>query len=226
MNDRGSRRFTHGIQRLELKIIRYNTETPDMPAVLRRASGAGGEAPVALMGDPGILDGRLIGLFCSVRCPGDVILKTFDLARSLRDADVTVVGGFQSPMEREFLNLLLRGSARVIVCPARGLGRMRIPGDWKEPIGDGRLVILSFFDDRTRRPSATTAAERNAHVADLADVVLIAHAEIGGKTEALCRDANGDGKPVFALASNDNTHLFELGARLVDAENPKELIDD
>ncbi len=86
-----------------------------MPAALRRAIGAGGEAPVALLGDPGILDGRLIGFFCSVRCPGDAILKTFDLARALRDADVTVVGGFQSPMEREFLDLLLRGSARVVV---------------------------------------------------------------------------------------------------------------
>ena len=161
MNDRGSRRFTHGIQRLELKIIRYKTETPDMPAVLRRCIGAGGEAPVALLGDSAILEGRLIGFFCSVRCPGDVILKTFDLARSLRDADVTVVGGFQSRMEREFLSLLLRGSARLVVCPARGLGRMRIPRDWKEPIGDGRLVILSFVDDRIRRPTAATAAERN-----------------------------------------------------------------
>ena len=209
-----------------LNITRFDTNAPDMPAVLRRAIGAGGEAPVAILGDPRTLDGRLIGFFCSVRCPGDVILKTFDLARSLRDADVTIVGGFQSPMEREFLNLLLRGSARVVVCPARGLGRMRIPGDWKEPIGDGRLVILSFFDDRIRRPTAATAAERNARVAALVDAILIAHGETGGKTEALCREAIGDGKPVFALASDDNSHLFELGARPVDADDPEELIDD
>lgn len=209
-----------------MNITRYDKCAPEMPAVLRRAIGAGGEAPVALLGDPAILGGRLIGFFCSVRCPGDVILKTFDLARSLRDAHVTVVGGFQSPMEREFLNLLLRGSAHVIVCPARGLDRMRIPRDWKEPIGDGRLVILSFFDDRIRRPTAATAAERNARVADLADVVLIAHAELGGKTEALCRDAIGDGKPVFALVSDDNSHLFEQGVGPVDADNPVVLIQD
>lgn len=202
-----------------MKIKRYKTETPDMPAVLRRCIDAGGEEPVALLGDSGILEGRLIGFFCSVRCPGDVILKTFDFARSLRDADVTVVGGFQSPMEREFLDLLLRGSAHVIVCPARGLDRMRVPGDWKEAIGDGRLVIVSFFDDRVRRPTAATAAERNTRVADLADVVLIAHAEIRGKTEALCRDAIGDGKPVFALVSNDNAHLFEIGARPLSADD-------
>lgn len=209
-----------------MNITRLDTNTPDMPAVLRRAIGAWGEAPVALLGDPAILEGRLIGFFCSVRCPGDVILKTFDLATALRDADVTVVCGFQSPMEREFLNLLLRGSANVVACPARGLGRMRIFKVWNSPLDDGRLMFLSFFDDRVRRPTAATSAERNARVAALADVNLIAHAETRGKTEALCRAAMGDGKPVFALASDDNAHLFELGARPVDADDPKDLIDE
>ena len=195
-----------------------------MPAVLRRCAGAGGEAPVALLGDPGILEGRLIGFFCSIRCPGDVILKTFDLARALRDTGVTVVGGLQSPMEREFLDLLFRGSARVVVCPARGLGRMRIQKHWKEPLEDGRLLILSFFDDRIRRPTAATSVERNERVAALVDRILIAHAEVGGKTEALCREALSDGKPVFALASDDNAHLIDFGARPVPADNPVELM--
>ena len=166
----------------------------------------------------------MIGFFCSVRCPGDAILKTFDLARTLRDADVTVVGGFQSPMEREFLDLLLRGSARVVVCPARGIGRMRIQKDWKEPLEDGRLLILSFFEDRVRRPTASTAMERNERVAALVDTILIAHAEVGGKTETLCREALTRGKPVFALASDDNAHVVEIGARPVCAENPVDLI--
>ena len=205
-------------------ITRYESIEPDMPAALRRAIGAGVEAPVALLGDPGILEGRLIGFFCSVRCPGDAILKTFDLARALRDADVTVVGGFQSPIEREFLDLLLRGSARVVVCPARGIGRMRVPREWKDPLKDGRLIILSFFDDCVRRPTATTSNARNEYVAELADSVLIAHAEKGGKTEALCREALTRGKSVFALASEDNVHVIELGALPVDAEDPTDLI--
>lgn len=49
---------------------------------------------------------------CSVRsnCLGDVILKTLDLMCELRDADAYVVSGFHSPMERECLNILLRGT--------------------------------------------------------------------------------------------------------------------
>ena len=167
---------------------------------------------VTLHGDLGILDERLLGFFCSVRCPGDVILKTYDLARALRETEVTIVCGFQSPMEKECLDLLLRGSASVIVCPARGLDTMRIPKSWKKPLVDGRLLLLSFFDDKLRRPTAAIAAERNAYVAALASRLLVAHAEKSGKIEQLCKGALARGKPVFALDSPDNAHLVELGA--------------
>ena len=209
-----------------IMITRYETGAPDMPATLRRCASVGGESTVALMGDPGILDRRLLGFFCSVRCPGDVILKTYDLARRLRETDVTVAGGFQSPMEKECLDVLLRGSASVVVCPARGLGRMRIPKGWQDPLAEGRLLILSFFDDRVRRATASTAVRRNACVAALADRILIAHAEMGGKIEALCKNALASGKPVFILESADNAHLMELGVRPVSADNPACLIAD
>ena len=62
---------------------------------------------------------RLVALFCSVKCPGDLILKTYDLARDLRQAGVAVISGFHSPMERECLDILLRGTQPVIVCRAR-----------------------------------------------------------------------------------------------------------
>ena len=197
-----------------------------MPSALRRCADAGSVSAVALKGDPGILDTRLIGFFCSVRCPGDVILKSYDLARALREINVTIVGGFQSPMEKEFLDLLLRGSASVVVCPARGLGNMRIPKSWKKPLDEGRLLLLSFFDDNIRRPTATIAARRNAYVAALADRLLIAYAEKGGKIEALCKEALTEGKRVFALDSVDNARLVECGVVPVRGDDLAPLIVD
>ena len=185
---------------------------------LRRCADARNAPTFTLKGDPGILDSTRIGFFCSVRCPGDVILKTYDLARMLRETDATIIGGFQSPMEKECLDLLLRGAASVVVCPARGFGRMRIPKNWKDPLAQGHLLILSFFADRIRRPTAAIAAQRNAYIAALADRILVAHAEKGGKTEALCQDALAAGKPVFAIDSPDNAHLVELGVVPVHAE--------
>lgn len=179
---------------------------------------------VAFMGDLSILDKPLLGFFCSVRCPGDAILRTYDLARALRSADLTIIGGFQSSMENEFLDLILRGSARVIVCPARGLGNFRIPKGWKNPIAEGRLMLLSFFDDWIRRPTLSIAGKRNDYIAALADRLLIAHAEPDGKTEQLCKAALASGKPVFTLDSPDNAHLIELGLVPVPDEDPTILL--
>ena len=78
--------------------------------------------PVAtVQGNLALLDSVLTGFFCSVHCPGDIILKTCDLAKTLRGAEITLIGGFQSPMGKEFLDVLLWGRVRVVICPARGL---------------------------------------------------------------------------------------------------------
>ena len=127
-------------------------------------------------------------------------------------------------MEKDFLDLVLRGPSSVVVCPARGLGTMRIPKGWKNPLAEGRLLILSFFGDSIRRPTADIAAKRNAHVAALAHSLLVAHAEKCGKTEKLCKDALAQGKPVFALDSPDNAHLLKLGAWPVQPEHPMSLL--
>ena len=74
-----------------------------------------------------LLEESLTAFFCSVPCPGDLILKAYDLARTMRDAGVPVIGGFQTPMVKECLRLLLRGSQPVVICPARGIDNMQVP---------------------------------------------------------------------------------------------------
>ena len=113
---------------------------------------------MAHRGNLRLLDEPLTALFCSNRCPGDLILKTYDLARAMRDAGVPVIGGFQTPMERECLRLLLRGSQPVVVCPARSIDNMRIPRDWRPALDQDRMLILSAFPTTRRRPTAALAA--------------------------------------------------------------------
>ena len=75
---------------------------------------------INLRGNARLLEESLTAIFCSLRRPGDLILKTYDLARIMRDAGDPVIGGFQTPMENECLRLLPRGSQPVVVCPSRG----------------------------------------------------------------------------------------------------------
>ena len=169
----------------------------------------------AYRGNLRLLGKPLTALFCSNRCPGDLILKTYDLARAMRDAGVPVRGGFQTPMERECLRLLLRGEQPVVICPARGIDNMRIPRDWHPALDEGRLIVLSPFPTTARRPTAELAAQRNCFVAELAQRVFIAHAAPGSKTEAFARKLIESGKPLLTLDSPANENLVVMGSRTV-----------
>ena len=190
------------------------------PAKEPQGVGVNGRAAVALppetahLGNLSLLEEPLTALFCSQRCPGDLILKTYDLARAMRDAGVPVIGGFQTPMERECLRLLLRGEQPVVICPARGIQNMRVPRDWRAPLDDGRLLVLSPFPTTIRRPTAQAAARRNDLVAGLAHQVFIAHAAPGSRTEAFARKLAAAGKPLLTLDSPANTNLIEMGTKI------------
>lgn len=185
------------------------------PATLQRYLGGRAPAVVTARGNVDILRTRMLALFCSVRCPGDLIVKTYDLARSLRDAGVPVIGGFHSPMEKECLTLLLRGKQPVAICLARALENVRLPGAWRAPLAEGRLLLLSPFSEKHHRVVAELATIRNKFVAAIADEVFIAYAGAGSKTEQLCREVLAWDKPVLTLDDPRNGALIALGAKPV-----------
>jgi predicted Rossmann fold nucleotide-binding protein DprA/Smf involved in DNA uptake len=172
----------------------------------------GGRPPQAALGNLDLIRCRPLGLFCSIKCPGDVILRTYDLVRALRDAGIPMVGGFHSPMEKECLTLLLRGAQPVIVCPARSIEGMRLPAGWKEPLAENRMLVLSPFVNKHRRITAESSETRNRFVAALADKILIAHAGRGSKTERFLHELLTRGKSLCVVASKENEHLVAAGA--------------
>jgi predicted Rossmann fold nucleotide-binding protein DprA/Smf involved in DNA uptake len=184
----------------------------EYPSSLQRRLGDDLVSPIWSLGNLALLDHQLFGWICSARCPGEVILKTYDLARALRDIEVAVIGGFHSPMEKESLDFLLRGTQPVIVCPARSLDGMRVPVVWRKPLEEGRLLLLSPFQSTQRRKTADLAQERNRLVLRLADLIFVAHAAPGGKTEALSQWAATLEKPMMTFGCKGNEPLMKLGA--------------
>ena len=155
------------------------------PPRLEERLGAAAPSRLWAIGNPEILAERKVSVFCSVRCPGDAILGAYDAARKLRDDGVTVISGFHSPVEKECLRILLRGTQPVIICLARAFGRIRIPTDWRPALDSGRLLILTPFEKWPPRPTVECARQRNELVAALADEVLIIHATPGGGIERI-----------------------------------------
>ena len=113
------------------------------PSALRDGMAVAGVGQrVWAIGNLQILDKPLLGFFCSTKYPGEVILRTYDLARALREARVAMIGGFHTPMEKECLALLLRGTQPMVICPARSIGFLR-----GHPQGKGRLGANLIWSD-------------------------------------------------------------------------------
>ena len=181
----------------------------------------GAKAPVTLTtrGDLHLLSAHQyrpwFALFCSIQCPPALILQTYELARALREAGVTVISGFHSPMEKECLSILLQGQQPVILCPARSLEGISISAEKKTALAQGRLLFVTPFTAEERRPTTNRAQDRNALVAALADIIFVAYAAPGGKTEKFCKEVRAQQKPVLTLDSPENAHLFSLGINII-----------
>jgi hypothetical protein len=124
-------------------------------------------------------------------------------------------------MEKECLEVFLRGAQPMVLCPARDIQRLRLPAVWRKPLAEGRLLIVSAIAAAQRRTTAALAAYRNRFVATLAQTICVAHAAPGSRTARLCAEIVARGKAVYTLALAENAHLVQCG---VISSSPGELI--
>jgi predicted Rossmann fold nucleotide-binding protein DprA/Smf involved in DNA uptake len=207
-----------------LEIFHLKQSSAIYPSSLQKYLGRHTPSVITGLGNLDILNHKKLAFFCSVKCPGSLILKVYDLSQSLKQAGVTVIGGFHSPIERECLRILLRGPQPVIVCPARSLKGMRLQAEYKDPIKKGQLLLLSPFKESKNRNTVEAANERNRFVAALADTILVAHASPNSKTERFCHEVLSWGKPLYTLESDANINLIRLGVKPIGLNNIGDLV--
>ena len=169
-----------------------------------------------LPGENPALEGKLWALFGSSKCPGALILKAHDFAQKFKARGVPTIGGYHSPIEKECLRVLLRGTQPILLCPARSIENMRVKPDWKDALAKERLLILSIFESQQRRVTRASANQRNGFVAALADKICIVHAAEESQTLKFAARVLLWGKPVFTFETPLNKSLLELGARPIE----------
>jgi predicted Rossmann fold nucleotide-binding protein DprA/Smf involved in DNA uptake len=174
------------------------------------------------IGELALLQKPALAMFCSVKCPGDLVLKTYDLSQSFRDAGVYVISGFHSPIEKECLGLLMQGTQPVMHCLARSLEGMRLSPKQKAAIELGRLLLLSPFPAKKRRATMAQAEVRNRVVGAIAAAVFITYATPDGKTEAFAQELAVQGKPMLTFESEKTQNLLTLGAKAVTMEKVRQ----
>ena len=127
-----------------------------------------------MLGNEALLNCEKIGFLASRRVPPEAVMRSLDWATRMRDEGVCVMSGFQSPLEKEVLNILLKGTSPLILVLARRMWDERhIPTLFRKPLAEGRLLVVSPVSQSIRRVDAHSAAQRNRYIFDHADSLFL-----------------------------------------------------
>ena len=124
------------------------------------------------IGNPALLAEPLLGFIASRQCPGHVFIETLERVPQWAKAGRVLVSGFHSPLEQQVLHSLLRRQGRAVKVLARHLppGRDYRPATLeREPLTQGRLLILSASPVTENRTTRASALARNGLVITLSD---------------------------------------------------------
>jgi predicted Rossmann fold nucleotide-binding protein DprA/Smf involved in DNA uptake len=164
------------------------------------------------IGNLNLLHAPTIALFCSIQCPGDLILKTYELAQTLRERGIATISGFHSPIEKDCQKILLQGTQPIIHCLARSLHNIRFSTAEQAAIQADRLLLLSPFGASYHRATVELAEKRNELIGAIAQTIFIAYAAPHSKTHALAASLIQQGKAVITYNSDHTQSLLTLGA--------------
>ena len=120
------------------------------------------------LGNCDLLKKSIIGFFSSRTTAPLSVIPTLDLAHEVaRKSDAAVMSGFQSPMEREVLDILLGGKCGIIVALNRSIYR-KVPSRYADAFANDRLLFVSLIPGDVVMPSTAQATQRNKYIAETA----------------------------------------------------------
>ncbi|QCD38123.1 hypothetical protein E7745_00405 [Duncaniella sp. C9] len=123
------------------------------------------------LGNVILLDRHRFGFLAGSKIAALSVLPTLDWASEVSvRKDVSVVSGFHSQLERQVLDLLLKGKCGIICVLARSL-YAKIPLEFQSAFTGGRVIFVS--EERQVRPTKNSAYRRNQLVVSLSDELVI-----------------------------------------------------
>lgn len=124
------------------------------------------------LGNNLLLERRKIGYFASSKIASLSVLPTLDWATEVAKRDnVAIVSGFHSKMEREVLDILLRGRCGIICVLARSIYKV-IPDIYRDAFAQNRVLFISHNTSKSTMTSRHLCQKRNDYIASISDELV------------------------------------------------------
>lgn len=146
------------------------------------------------IGNISLLDRRKVGFLAGSKINPLSLLPTLDWASEIATReDVAVVSGFHSQLERQVLDLLLKGKCGIICVLARSL-YSKVPVEYKSAFDCGRVLFIS--EEKQSRVSKVSSYKRNKVIGALSDELVTPAISPESSLHAILSSVN---KPILTL---------------------------
>ena len=124
------------------------------------------------LGNTSLLERKKIGYFASGTIDSQSVLPTLDWAAEVAKRDeVAIVSGFHSKMEREVLDILLKGQCNIICVLARPIYKI-IPNKYRNAYSQDRVLFISHNTAKSTMTSRYLCQKRNEYIALISDELV------------------------------------------------------
>ena len=154
---------------------------------------------LAHIGNLGIFKLPKVAFLSSRQISSESVLKCMDWATEQRDNGMCVISGFHSPLEKDVLYFLLKGSQPVILVLGRSLYK-QIPEKFQKPLAEKRLLIVSPVAQTIQRHSTQSILVRNRYIMDTANEIVFGSIDKNGSLYPLYKKASLEGKKVWKIS--------------------------
>jgi predicted Rossmann fold nucleotide-binding protein DprA/Smf involved in DNA uptake len=126
------------------------------------------------LGNMDLLTFRKVGFLASRKVNPTSVIPTINWANKVsHNPNAAIISGFQSTLECEVLDIILKGTCGIIYVLNRSLYR-QIPLNLRSAFDSNRILFISLTSEKTTRPSKTNANIRNQYITDIADSLVFA----------------------------------------------------
>ena len=115
-----------------------------------------------------------VGFLASRKVVPSSVIPTLNWANKAScNPNIAIISGFQSTLEREVLDIILKGACGIIYVLNHSIYH-QIPLNLHPAFDSNRILFISLTSEKTTRPSTANAIIRNHYITDIADTLIFA----------------------------------------------------
>ena len=156
---------------------------------LKLTDSAASRKSFKYIGNSDLMKEHKTAFLCSSNASTDVRRTSIKWAEKQCVDKNCIISGFQSEAEKDVLDVILAEKGLGIIVLPHSIYE-KCPSKLQNAVNEGRLLIISFFEDGIYRINRLNAEKRNHQVLECADTVVIGYAKKDGMIAQLINNSS------------------------------------